>query len=132
MPSPEYGSRHQMAVLWEWTGVNRYNEPLIGPQEEITVRWEDMSKDMRRADGTMITVDATAHVDPDRVIPIGSLMWKGEAADLPPGTYFDAEDLEIMEVVAVDFTPDVKARTQYREVGLARFKKALASSVTPP
>ena len=123
MPHMELSYRRQKAVLWEATGVDDYNEPIVSAPEELDCRWVNKRREMVGNDGTPIAVDATVVVD--REIPINSLMWEGSLDDLPAGTSFTVADGQIMKVLLCNRTPDIKARVNRYTAGLMRFRDVL-------
>ena len=126
MPPPETFHRHDRMLLWRKVGNNRYGNPIVSSPEELMVRWEDGQKDVRKPDGTFITVDATVVVNID--IEMGSTVWLApnktySALEQFMGSGSGVEDTDIMEVVTRDITPDLKGRVKRRVLGVARFKQ---------
>lgn len=119
MPAPEHSHRTQTALLWAVIGVDAHNEPVVGLPDEIQVRWENARVQMASADGTVVTVDATAVVGRD--VNEGSLMRLGDLEDWN-GTGSNDDDNGLMQVVAFSKVPDVKGRNFRRVVGMIRFR----------
>ena len=129
MPPPETFHRHQRMLMWEKVRNNRYGDPIVTDPIELMVRWEDGQKDMRKPDGTYVTVDATVVVD--RAVPVGSNVWLApnklySALEQYLGSGSGNEDHDMMQVVIYDYTPDIKNRVTRRVLGVARFKEDLA------
>lgn len=122
MPSIEYRSRFQKAVLWEANGFDSYGRPKVGNPVEISVRWKHSRKESIGSDGTPIAIDATVVVD--RVIPVGSCMWLGELADWV-GTGSNDDIKDVMQVVSHNVTPDVRNRHTMYTINLSFFKDQL-------
>lgn len=124
MPAIEGHGRLQYAVLWPANGTDGFGQPTVGdpveldPTKRTGVRWDDHKKMVRDHNGQELSIDATVHVD--REIPLGSAMWKGKLADAPSRT-----GLNVMEVVNVDTTPDLKLRHTNYVVHLSRYKNNL-------
>lgn len=113
-------------LLWEITGVNSFGDPVVGEPEELRVRWENGQKDIRKPDGTFVTVDATVMVTQD--IKIGSTVWLAPNDDYSALTQFLGSgsgdpDQDIMQVVTSSKIPDIKNRNVRRVLGVARFKE---------
>lgn len=131
MPPPEKIHRHQRALLWERIGTNRYGDPIVGEPTEIKVRWEAGQEDVRKPDGTYITIDARVVVN--QVVPIGSNIWLApnngySVLEQYLGSGSASEDTDIMQVVTVNETPDIKNRNKRRVLGVARFKQDIAET----
>lgn len=119
MPPMETADLHQKAMLWEFSGHDRYQQ-TVSSGVELNVRWEDKREETVDAEGRTVAVEATVVVD--QKITVGSIMWKGKETDLPdPVT--DVTDLKI--VVAYNETPDIKGRNIRRTVKLARYNDTL-------
>ncbi len=120
MPAPELDSRHQKAQYWKYHSVDNYNRPRVYERCEIMVRWENKQLEIVGPNAEPIKLDGFVHSVIE--IPIGSILWKGCAADIPE----DTEDItNLMEVVAQDHTPDIKGRVARRWYGLRRFTSKL-------
>lgn len=124
MPPQETSHRPHKAVYWRNTGTtDRYNEKILEEAVELKVRWVGTRSNMLDPNGERIVVDASAIVD--RTIPVGSQLWLGTLEDwLGTGSNGEESETEIMEVVAVEVTDDIKGRggNTFREVGLKRFR----------
>lgn len=120
MPAFETSGRLQTAVLWRVTGVvDAYGENAVGEPEEIRVRWQRKRLDTLDAFGNQVTLDGLAVVNEE--VAVGSRMFLGTLSDWT-GTGSGDPDDEVMEVVKVSYTPDLKARNVRRTLGLKRYK----------
>lgn len=119
MPSPEVIFRHQKAVLWELSGRDDYNEPLVSAPTEIWVRWNHNRSEALDAQGNKIALDAQAVVG--QSIPLGSTLALGSLAEWY-GTGSAGEASEVMQVITSSEMRDVKGRLVGRSVGLKRFR----------
>ena len=126
MPHMEQAYRRQRAVLWEATGAtDEFSQPTLSAPVEIIVRWVNKRKEMIDPQGNKVSVDATAVVN--QAVPIGSEMWLAplvtdSALDQWYGTGSAGQDSGVMQVIADNFTPDIKNRVNRRTVGLMKFK----------
>lgn len=131
MPAFDAISRRQKAVLWPPTQPDQYGQQQMGEPSNIRVRWINKKRLMAGPEGQQILVDATAVVGQE-VAP-ESLMWL--ATDNSPtsdtaleqwyGVGSSGDIAALMEVVAYEDTPDIKARQFRRTVGLVRYKGSL-------
>ncbi len=122
MPPFETMDRHQTAVLWNKVGDDSYGEPLHGDPEEIQVRWTYKRTQIVDAKGNSVGIDAQAVVNQE--IIAGSQMYLGSLS-FWTGTGSADEDVEVMEVVAYNYTSDIKNRNVRRTVMLRRFRASL-------
>lgn len=120
MPPLEESDMHQEAVYWTKTGLDRYNNPVLGSPVEIICRWVNKRGQTLGPNGTPIALDAIV------VVPVeireGTLMWEGKLSDWNP-----ALKNELMEVVTYNETPSINARFQRYQLGLKKFKQTLPS-----
>lgn len=125
MPHQEVSHRPHKACLWATDGTaDDYGQTRISDDaEEIRVCWNSKRTEMLDPQGNTIMVDATAEVA--QKIPVGSVMWRGNKADLPAGSSFHEEDYHLMEVKAEQEVFDIKGRACSRTVGLMRFRDKL-------
>ncbi len=124
MPPIETAYRRQTALLWRWLRVDGDNEPIVDAPEEITVRWKWGQTQMAGPQGTPVGVDATVIVAED--IVIGSHMWEGTLDEWlghsGSGSGSAGDYTFLMEVIASNFTPDLKNRNTRRTLGLRYFR----------
>lgn len=120
MPHPETRHRKQYALLWTFSGVDRYGQTKVSAPVEVLVRWETGRADMLDMMGNKVNVDARLVVDQD--IDIGSAMWLGTEAEWLSGTGSGGEDDEVMQVAVFNKAPNVKGNRYRREVGLVKYK----------
>jgi len=119
----ETSDLHQLAVYWTANGYDDYGEPKIDAAVEISTRWEIGNFEALDPQGNTISVDALVVVD--REIPIGSILWLGDLADLPadPANYVD-----LRQVVSTSYVPDVKNRATRRTVGVIRHNNEIPTT----
>lgn len=116
MPAPEYSSLEDKAVLFIANGVDAYGETIVESPIEIDVRWEEVSKDVQSPEHGTVHIEVEVCVDRD--IPLNSLLWLGEVADLPsplvtlPG---------LKQVYSKEYIPDIKGREVSRSVNCMGF-----------
>lgn len=122
MPNVEVMNLLQKAVLWERSAVDRYGEPTVSDPVEIDVRWEEGLQETIDAEGTPVAASGTVDVDQD--IPVGSILWLGELADLP-----DPVTSGLVEVVSSDKVPDIKGRVYARSVTVRKWRASLPTIV---
>jgi hypothetical protein len=128
MPPLEVSDLNQQAILWPFTGYDRYSQPVLGTPVLIPVRWITKRRRVLDAKGNTIDLDAEAVVD--RQIDIGSVMWLATGDALADwfgvlsywaGTGSGLTDDERCEVKIYSEASDVKGRFVRRTVGLVRF-----------
>lgn len=126
MPFHGYQGRTQWAVYWARIGSDGFGEPTVSDvAQEVRVRWDGTSRGVLGPDGAPLAIDATVSgftFDP----VVGSLMWAGRLADLPGTSQRPAQD--VMRIVTVNITPDVRGRSVFREATLVRTKDVLGST----
>lgn len=118
MPPVETFERRQKAQYWACSGRDGHGDPTVSAAITLTVRWEWGRQEGIDAQGNTIALDATVFLD--REITIGSVMWRGTAAELaatPSPTYYIVTDYKE--------TPDLKNRNFRREVSLMRLGNTL-------
>jgi hypothetical protein len=124
MPSPELTARTQDCVLWPFAGFDDHGRYQVGDPVDIIVRWQETQREIRKPDGVLVAIEATAYVD--REIVPNSLMWLGTAATLPAdGAYPD----NLKQVVTYEDVPDLKGRQHRRTVTLVRHHEGPVESV---
>lgn len=131
MPGPELTARYDKAVMWEFAGrYDSQGQPKVKDVPiSLEVRWNDVESEALDRDGNTITLSAQVVVD--RKITPGSVMWKGDIADLPSAdTFSPDDDGSLHQVVRYNGTKDVKGRAIRQEVSLMRFKGSLPNQVT--
>jgi len=115
--------RNQKAVLWLWDGtsVDDYGKAKPAVAIEISVRWEEVNKEVTDSEG--LTIGIASQVVVDRDIPIGSLLWLGAIADIasPP--------VNIRQVVMVNKAQNFNGREIRRTVLLKKYSDSLPTLV---
>lgn len=113
MPSLQSASRNQFAVLWPAIGTDNFSNPILGPAEEIRVRWETGERSTKEQTGT---VDAVVYVG--KVIAKGSVLWLGRLAQVPtPNVATEFGTVSLYSVISYNEVPAVKGpnKTQWIE-----------------
>lgn len=103
--------------------MDKFGEPVVGAPQEIMVRWEETSQELRTATGQVITILALLVLG--QRVNQGDILWKGTLANLPTGTSFLGEQDNLMQVVSYESIPDVKGRFYERTAKLARYRGTL-------
>ena len=117
MPAMETAFRTQYVVLWTGGSLDNYGQYQVASPVEIKVRWEDTQEEIEDpAGGTIIT---SSRVVIDRVITVGSIMWKGKLDDLP------SSPTNLKRVVSYIEVPDIKGRSSRRVVLLTAYSDTL-------
>jgi hypothetical protein len=114
----------QWAVLWPalpLAATDGQGQQRIGPAVDIPARWSKGSRLNQAALEQNKT--ATAEVVVDREIPVGSILWQGQIADLPSPLRNLYQVLENKE------RWDVKGRNVRRSVVVTSFNETLPESV---
>lgn len=120
MPAPEANGRDQDAVVWDATGrYDRYGKAILDEPRQIEVRWNTKRTSMIGRDGKPIALDATVVTVED--IELDSDMWLGTLEDWY-ATGSAGNGVSLHTVVAFTSTPDIKAREDFRVLGLMRHK----------
>lgn len=121
MPAPEVAFLNDPAILWEFAGLDRDNEPTILTPYEINVRWDASRTKVIGQDGQLINTDV--QIIADQQVPIGSIMWQGIWEDL------DDPPINLFRVVYASETPDIRGGEKSFEYSLARFNNTLPDIV---
>ena len=133
-PPPELAWLTDKAVLWLASGYSYRGQPKTDDSgdvlresepEEINCRWEATLSEGGGAQRMASLYDARVRVD--RFIPEGSILWKGDLADWY-GTGSGDPDGELMRVVKLDESKDLKGKVTGRIVGLKRYRGSLPES----
>jgi hypothetical protein len=120
MPAAEGRDLYQPALLWPKSGYNSFGQPTVGAPEEILVRWNKVRRDVRDSQGNTIAVEAEVVVD--QVVVVGSHMWLGSEENWYVDGGSVGVQVDVMEVIRYNETPDLKNRFVRRTVSLARLK----------
>jgi len=124
MPAMELIGRLQKAIFWEAGGYDHDGEITVAAAVEIDVRWQVGKR--RSAGPKDDTVSYDAELVVDRVITVGSVVWKGSMDDLN-----DLADptapTDLYDVVDYTETSDIKNRNVRRTVLLMRRSDDLPS-----
>ena len=129
MPPIEYTSRTATIQVWDWLAYDQYGQTKVAAVPvEMKVHLVINRADATDEKGGPITRSLTISGMP-RSIEIGSIVWVGEAKDLPVGTNFSATD-GLLQVDNYDEVPDLKGRISHRTCKLSRYKDVLPRFVT--
>ncbi len=114
--------RNQTAIYLPMNGYGDDGQPTFNvlAWQEIKVRWIDTDVLVPRPTSELTKIIAMVTVGID--VTIGSLMWLGSLADAADAYVADGQLLDVCEVVSFKKTPDIKARTFFRRVGLQKYK----------
>lgn len=122
MPPLETIDRYTKAVVWEATGnVDNYSRPSVQGPHEITVRWLPVNRQGTDPQGNVCSV--TLELMLDQIIPINSIVWKGELVDLP------LEPTDLFVVVSREEVDDIKARLIQYSASCTRFRDSLPATI---
>lgn len=122
MPTNELAYRNSKAVLWAFSGYDRFGKPTVDSTGvEITVRWSEGVSEGDEAETNRQKNVAYAKVDRD--IAVGSRMWLGKLAD-----WTDDGLNDVLIVTGFSKVNDIKGRSPLRTVNLMRFRDTLAES----
>ena len=127
MPPLERTDLLQRAVWFATNGVDSYGQWTYAAPQEIPCRWIQKRSIIQDHEGNNLMLDATVIVNQN--VTNGDLMWLGSLDN-----WNDAIDnagsgqtpSEVMQVKSYDWTPDIKARNQRRELGLMRYREKIA------
>lgn len=128
MPPLEHMDLTDRAVLWVRVRADRQGFPLVAPQVEIAVRWEEGQIELVDPDGQKMVVDA--QIASNRDIVIGSLLWLGSADDLREQFGTAGPGAGLYEVQFAIKGKDLKGRVTRYEFALKRFRDALPNIIS--
>lgn len=117
MPQLEVTGLVHKAVLWEKAATDKFGADTVYLPVEIDCRWNEDERDIQDRLKNTVRISGDAMVA--REIPVGSIMWLGELADLPtPLT-------NLRRVYSYDVTLNIKNRISQRNVLLQRHANEL-------
>ena len=125
MPPLETMDRNQHAVYWARQTYNgrpksdKHSKPLVSAPVDVMVQWDDSYTQQRDAKNNKVDVDGTLFTN--MTVAIGSVFWLGTVATLPSFELNPQAMLNLLEVVYVNVTPDLKGRVQSYELGVQKF-----------
>jgi hypothetical protein len=118
--SLETSSLRSPAVLWAKNGFDSFGRPKLDTAIEVCCRIEYGRSVGRDAQASNEQIAAVMFVCQD--IPVESIVWDGELADLPD----DLTTLtDLMQVIDFARVPDIQNRNSLRKAMLARFNNKL-------
>lgn len=118
MPPMEQALLFDKAVVWEFVGNDRDNEPTVLTPYEITCRWEG-TPNTRGVDQTGQLVRYDAFIIGEEEYPLGSIFWLGYLDDLP------AEPNELYRSVSIEKIKDIRGIDESIIYNLQRFTDTL-------
>lgn len=125
MPPLETMDRNQHAVYWARQTYNgrpksdKHGKPLVSAPVDVMVQWDDSYTQSRDAKGNKVEADGTLFGNQN--VAIGSVFWLGTVATLNAAMLTPESVLNLLEVVYVNTTPDLKGRVQSYEYGVKKF-----------
>lgn len=125
MPAFETMDRNQHAVLWQRKTLNgrpastRHGKPLVNTPADVMVQWDDSYTQGRDAKGNKVDADGTIFWTGP--VAIGSMFWLGTIQQATSQALDAGSAIELLEVVYVNITPDLKGRVASYEYGVKRF-----------
>ena len=121
MPPIEESDFVEDIVVWERTGFNRENEPVLDSPVERCARWVDTHRLVTGPDGTPI--ELTAQLAFSQKIPTRSVVWRGKLED------WDAtEEQELHEIVSRSHAKDIDGKINRYEYNVTRFRGTLPAN----
>lgn len=81
---PDITKKHRTEKIVVWKSCERYDDygnPMVYAPVEIQCRWENVKREVRSVDGSVLACDALVYVKES--IPVQSIFWRGALADLP-------------------------------------------------
>lgn len=122
MPAMEQAFLFDNAVVWEFAGNDRDNEPTILTPYQIKCRWEG-TPNTRGVDSTGQLVRYDAFLIANEEYPLGSIFWLGYIEDLPAGSN------ELYRSVSVEKVKDMRGIDESIIYNLQRFADTLPDIV---
>jgi hypothetical protein len=123
VPALEITDLIHTAVVWAVTGRDVDGMPIVSHSPtQIKCRWVGKQSVMLDKDGNTVAIDATVVVAQD--VTLFSAIWMGQLATLP-GTSPNEPPSNVMTVVIVNKTDDLKGRSTRRTLGVKRAKDSL-------
>lgn len=119
MPSPEVSDRPHDAVYWPFVRYDGNGEVIVSSQAvALKVRWNDVFRQITDPKGNLVTIDAAIIVD--RIIPVGSIIWRGNINDLDPVSPVPPDSIRLVKVS--NSTDDLKGRHTMNWIGAMRYR----------
>lgn len=124
MPPLETLDRSTPMVLWEAIGVGPTGRPIVSPTPvDIQVKVKDSQVRQLDAKGNEIALDGMAFAD--RLIPIGSILWKGTTDDIAGTGSAAYPPSGLLEVKMSSSIDDLKGRNVAYNVGWLRYNSRM-------
>ena len=118
MPHITRKYRTEKIVAWFSTGrYDNYGNPVVEPPIEIECRWQNVDREVRSVDGSVIACDALVYPMVD--VPSQSIFWRGALADLPD------QPTNLKLVQEVDKVPSLDGQNFDRECFMLSYSNKL-------
>lgn len=114
--------RRQNAVYWARTGEDKFNKPILTTPIPLKVRWEEKQIESLDANNQVIKTDVV--VNTDRLLEIGSIVWKGSIRNVP-----DTPTSGLYKVVFRNVIPNLKNTETRYDVFLSRYTSTMPTVV---
>lgn len=111
----------QKAVLWAFSSLDNYGNPVIASPVEIDCEWPQSVTSSNASQGDTESESDQIVVNLD--IPLGSILWFGRYNDLTDSP------TPLYKVVSRSNSPDIKGRNFRKSVGVALFRNTLPTVV---
>lgn len=123
MPHITKKYRREAFVMWRASGTyDNFGNPIIYDPVEILGRWENVNREVRSVDGSVVACDALVYVKVD--VPVQSIFWRGALADLP------ATPTGLFIVQEVNDTPALNDKNKDRYCFMLAYSNKLPTSVS--
>lgn len=117
MPPLEESEPTEIITLYTIRGVDEFGHIAIDTGIEIRARWVQTNRQAVLPDTSQVAIIADVVVD--RLVKIGSLLWRGRKVNYEDGT--GTADVGLCEVREIEIVPDVKGQATRYSVGVSRY-----------
>lgn len=125
MPPIEEADLIEDIVVWERTGFNRENEPVLAAPVELCCRWVDTNRLVTGPEGTPI--ELSAQIAFPQKVPTRSVCWRGCLDD-----WDDTGKQELHEIISRSYAKDIDGKVNRYEYNLTRFRGSLPANTPAP
>lgn len=127
MPPLESMDRHEKAVLWARVGTSPTGGAVVSATPvELDVRFDDAQTEMLDAHGNNVGLDGA--IVTDRIIPNGSILWKGSLDDITGTGSASYPTSGLLEVKMTTSIKDIKGRNVYYTAGFLKYNDIIPTS----
>jgi len=119
MPALEQTGLIHDVVLWPRSGQAADGDWAVGSPVDIKARWNQGRRQGTDPEGNTVALDGDLVLD--QAVMVGSLVWLGTLADWN-STGSVGDTTEVMKIISVDVTSDIKGRATRYEAGFARHR----------